>query len=342
MIPVNAPSETSVSVTAAGAIPAGDRTLPRPWWPADLGSVIEELSDHRYADEAESSVGEPPGWRATAATRRGWHHRHDGTFREDAYAIATTADTTVVCVADGLGSSPFSRVGAEYACRAVVRALRTAFTDLPTRGDPPLPDPDAVREGFTRILESVSKEIYGLADRSGRSFKQFRTTLLAAAIVERPPVHFLTCAQVGDGTMIALNRAGAIRLLGGGDSGGVGGEVTKCLPDAEDIVPGVREHLVLEPAHDLAAVLLYTDGVDIPFAFRPEWVVRQLCEGVAEPAPGFKSQAQQGPILGDPCPASALQKWLAFEKRGAGDDRTIAVLRRPEWIPATSTLHRIR
>jgi hypothetical protein len=339
---VNAPSHISVSISPAGAIAAGDPSTPPLWWPAELGPVIEELSEHRYADDTESSIGNPSGWCATAATRRGWHHRHDGTFREDAYAVDATADTTVICVADGLGSSPFSRVGAEFACRAAVRALRSAFTDLPTRGDPPLPDPEAVRDGFTRILEAASREIYSLADRSGRSFKQFRTTLLAAVIVERPPIHFVACAQIGDGTMIALTRAGGIRLLGGGDSGGVGGEVTKCLPDAEDIVPGVREHLVLEPAQDLAAILLYTDGVEIPFAFRPEWVMRQLCEGVFEPAPGFKSQAQQGPILGDASPASALQRWLAFEKRGAGDDRTIAVLHRPAMVPASSTLHRIR
>ncbi len=301
------------------------------WLPPELAPFLPELAGHVYEDNAHSTVSTATGWRALGATRRGWHHRHEGGFREDAFAFATDLDAAVVCVGDGLGSCPLSRIGSEFVTREASRSLLASFS---SRVETPIED------RIIAALEGVSRRLYHAAERTGRSFKEFRTTLLAAVLIQRPPEHRLICLQIGDGTMVAVRLDGRIEILGAADAGDVGGEVTKCMPDAMDIASGVRANLTVRPAEDLAALILYTDGVEIPFAFHPELVVGQLCEGVSAPLPGFRAQAVQPPVLQDPSPAESLQRWLGFEKRGAGDDRTIAILHRPGVAIPPVTFHR--
>ena len=68
---------------------------------------------------------------------RGTAHAYRGLPNQDAFLIRKTQNGVTAVVADGLGSKPYADVGAQQACRAAVRAIKTfenrsdiAFSDL--------------------------------------------------------------------------------------------------------------------------------------------------------------------------------------------------------------------
>ena len=68
---------------------------------------------------------------------RGTAHAYHGLPNQDAFLIRKTQNGVAAVVADGLGSKPYADVGAQQACRAAVRAIKTfenrsdiAFSDL--------------------------------------------------------------------------------------------------------------------------------------------------------------------------------------------------------------------
>ncbi|MBA3825265.1 MAG: protein phosphatase 2C domain-containing protein, partial [Ktedonobacterales bacterium] len=105
--------------------PAEEAPLPitRPLQPAQWR--VQEPQDHtdpvpHTAVARSSGAG---GWQALAASRRGKLHAHEGSYREDAFALSTHEDWLLIAVADGAGSCRLSRVGARVASEAAVAGM---------------------------------------------------------------------------------------------------------------------------------------------------------------------------------------------------------------------------
>ena len=91
------------------------------------------------------------------------------------------------------------------------------------------------------------------------------------------------------------------------------------------------------PPRAWSSIIIASDGVDdpwYPFARHAPTLVAQLRDGVRDDnalAAGV-TQSMRGPVLGGNDPVHALMEWLAFEKRGENDDRTLFVA----WVSSPS------
>jgi serine/threonine protein phosphatase PrpC len=291
-----------------------------PWCPAALAAAVPwaaslDTAHHRaWRDEADAH------WHCLAGTRRGRAHAHQAQWREDAARVARLATphgpATLLVAADGAGSARWSRVGAEAACHAVEDHLADALT----AGAAPGPALVAAVQHAVRTLRE-------LAIAGAGAPRDLRTTLLAALLVGDT----LSTTQVGDGAILVQEAGGAVRQVGAGDSGEFSGEVTCFVPD-EEAETRAAAALVEQDARGLTRVVLATDGIEDPFyplARKGALLLAQLEGGVEAPAEHFQRQAAHGPVLGHPEATARLAQWLAFERRGENDDRTIVVAHRP-------------
>jgi hypothetical protein len=314
--PVAGP-EAPAPVAAPGWL---DRAPVEPWCPAALESAIPWGRDFRYADAASRLASGPAGWSLLGGTRRGRLHAHRGEFREDAFGLHAGDRCFVLAAADGAGSCRLSRIGAELTCRTAVRALATAL-QAPSAG---IPEPGgwlgaAAANAVTAAVEALT----ALANGAGIAAKEFRTTGLVAVWWDSPLGPLLACAQVGDG-FIAVRRAdGRVERAGAGDVSEFSGEVSCFIPDS-GASERARAGVVLD-ATDITAVILATDGVEDPFypvERTGPLLLSQLADGVTSSAPHFQRQELHGPVFG-PDGERELLRWLAFERRGENDDRTL-------------------
>ena len=291
---------------------------------AEVAPHVPELAAHAYVDGDVAAVG-IPGWRAVGASRRGRLHAHQGRYREDALALASWPRGVVMAVADGAGSAPLSRVGAELATRTLAAHAS---------------DDAALARALDQGMQAAQERLVRLAEASGVARSALRCTLLAVALVDDGAGNArLASAQVGDGVVARVGRDGTVSRLGRGDSGEFSGEVSCFLPDP--CAPErARASVAVGDARDVALVLVASDGIEDPFypiERTGGLVARQLLGGVTEPAHNFQRQDPQPAPLLAADPSAALLAWLAFERRGENDDRTLAVLHPLPVPPAPAT-----
>lgn len=296
------------------------RSLPAeaPWCPAELREALPWAAASTYADrfalEGRVRVG-IDDWHILAMSQRGRVHAHAGTHREDDAAGTWSSLGFALAVADGAGSSRWSRVGSACVCRHV----RDAARSLLHAGT--VPTPDSARSALIQAVVQASEQLQQAAAAAGGAPRDFRTTVLAAVCLG----DVLVTMQVGDGAVVLRSRDGAVRRIGAGDGGGYSGEVSAFVPELEHA--GLIARTLLTPVHDMDAILLLSDGIEDPFypiERHGAEIIRQLCAGVRAPAPGFAAQRAHGPVVDHPDALLRLGEWLAFERRGENDDRTLA------------------
>ena len=289
-----------------------------------LGFSVEYR--HNYFEEADASSG----WHILAATRRGRMHAHGGTHREDAFHFLPEKDFTIVCVSDGAGAYVNSRVGSEVTSREVVSLLGDTLTSQ--REEFAGLDAKALGEKMQTAIgtavEQTCNRLRLLADKSGTQPKDFRCTLVLGILWLASETPFLFFSQVGDGFMASQSKDGKAQRHGQSDSGAFSGEVNCFIPDAE--APQNAQHIVQIGAANADAFIFCSDGIEDPFypiEKQAPAIFQQLREGVTESLPNF-NQEKSGPVIGATDGGAQLEKWLAFEKKGENDDRTILILHR--------------
>jgi hypothetical protein len=303
-----------------------ERPLAEAWWPEAWGPPPGWATRRETTDDVVAMAALGGSWNGLAASRRGRLHAHRAAAREDAVALRRERGTLVAACADGAGSRRWSRIGAALACEtaaeAVLATLRTDGTGSVTT------DPTTrVAESLRAALETAERALRELAGRHEVPPEDLRTTLLLGVVADVPGGTLLGAAQVGDGVIAVEDGTGAVQPLVAGDGGEYAGEVTHFLPD-DGGAARAAARLAVRSAAGVRSLLLCTDGVDdcfYPVASMMPVLLRQLRAGVGEAAPGF-TQAPCGPVLTDSVPADALARWLAWEKRGENDDRSLALL----------------
>lgn len=307
-----------------------------PWCPDGLAVHLEAVVPGLAASGTSAAVAEATGaivtmgtWSLLLATRRGRLHAHRGDHREDAGHLATFADGWCAAVADGAGSASYSRIGAAIATATVVRALRDALdTNEPSRASLD----SALRTG----AQAANAAMRDFAERAGLALRDLRTTLLVVAMHGDQ----LGVMQVGDGAIALFQADGSVNHPHAAATGDYSGEVAHFLPD-DGALEQLQQSIALRDASDLTGVLLASDGVDdpwYPFTRHAGPLYTQLLHGMPEDAavPTGYVPAWREPVVGAPDALAALCAWLAFEKRGENDDRTLCVVHRVGQSGATS------
>lgn len=272
---------------------------------------------------------------------RGDSHRRKGLPNQDAVEWTDPdhpSDPVVIAIADGHGSRRAFRsdIGAHLGVSVATRVVRRFLEEsraapaaeplaawsrqhLPRRivedwigevrrdiGDNPFTEEEAA------LLGPAGTE--GSTGTDAAPELAYGATLLVAAAVDR----YLLLAQLGDGDIVTVTRAGAVMRPIPPDPRLVANETTSlCGPSAER---DFRIEVLDVEAEDPELVLLCTDGYSNSFVDEAAFlkVGTDLHAMVRERGPAWVS--------------SQIPHWLARASReGSGDDVTLGVL----WRPAT-------
>lgn len=263
-----------------------------------------------------------------AASRRGRSHAHRGSPRDDAFELGIHNGWQILALADGAGSAPFSRKGAELACAAAINAVKLRIHATPELDDlfAALPakavwQPDA-RKLAWNILPYAAfearKAILNEAAAHGRKARAYATTLLLAMAKKFRGGWAIMSFQIGDGAM-ALLSGNSATLLAEPDEGDFGGQTRFVTMDEVFEASGLARRLRLDFRTGLEGLVLMTDGVADPYfsssaAFADQEIWQRLWTELVR----LSESAN---------PENAFLDWLNFWAKGNHDDRTIALLR---------------
>ena len=291
-----------------------------PWCP---DTFIEPLKRELGAEVAARLLARPPhergehahhgDWTVTGALKRGRRHAHVAAFNEDALFVHLGTSRGVLVVADGAGSSTFSRIGSAVAAELIGSALRDAN--------------ELSEAAAHEAVERAVRALQAIAEAAKVEPKALRTTVLVAAWEPYAAGTRVLSTQVGDGALVLAHSDGRVSRPTAGDAGEWSGEVHCFVPDSETMT-FARKATVLTDVPDLVALLLVTDGVDdamYPFPKYAPLILGQLVHGASAPLTGITAQPVTPSLLASGAPGDTLLTWLGFEKRGENDDRTLAV-----------------
>jgi hypothetical protein len=272
------------------------------------------------------TTGEVATWQVVTGSARGAAHRASGLPNQDAVSSQAEPGGVIVAIADGHGHVRHFR-SADGAALAVSVACRAASHVASELAADATGDEEAERAGQKLVrtvvadwrsavagqlaMRPYTAEEQWLLDRSAdMPVVPYGSTLLVAVIAG----HWLVCAQIGDGDMLAVRPDGGSFSPVAGDDRLDGRRTTSlCQPDALAAFRTGAHDLRQAP---LAALLLATDGYGNAQADEP-WqpsVGRDLAELTAR---------HDRRWFGREVPAWAHR---CASAEGSGDDATIALL----------------
>ncbi|GHU04898.1 hypothetical protein FACS1894205_3910 [Alphaproteobacteria bacterium] len=270
------------------------------------------------------------------ASKRGRSHAKDGGFRDDDFGIGVVGgEWGIVVVADGAGSSRFSRRASQAAVESVLKELPPLLQD---RLDGAVPESVAAflrensEERVRRCLgESLAKAAFGAAiaieaeaEKHNASSLDFLTTLIICIARRIRGGYFFAGFSIGDGGAAVFDiENGVLIPLSEPDSGEFAGQ-TRFLRRSEFAdFESVEKRIFFSALPRFTGLLAMTDGISDPvfstqsqFANPVRWKEfweEDLSRNVDFSAAPAVIQAQ-------------LLAWLDFWSPGNHDDRTIAAL----------------
>lgn len=308
--------------------------------PRSLWQVKEPNPDEPYQKaHQQQQLIQAGNFSIAAASRRGRSHEHAGSFRDDEVYVQQIADSdwSIMLVADGAGSAPFSREGSRLAVQEAASVLAQFIEQARVQLDAQLAgwQIGAQDQATTAITNDLYKQFYDLfyrvtqqaiqrieqeATHRAVAAKAFATTLLAAVVRQSDSTTFVSSFWVGDGA-IAVYGPEKMRLMGTPDAGEFAGQ-TRFLD--KSIVQQFNQRVNIGYYDNVHAVVLLTDGVSDP-RFETD-------AGLASQQKWDALWQEWQPCLTQPQPDSALLEWMHFFQPGHHDDRSLALLWRPALV----------
>lgn len=290
--------------------------------PLVIGTPVAEFEPRPptvrgYRPDLAADGWSTAGFAVRAASVRGYQHRHDGTPRQDDFALAwhPSTDALVLAVADGVSGADLSHLGATLACRTAVEQLLRLLDGSPA------PDPDwreVLRCAGWALVEYAGQQADSVNSAAEWAERRLASTLVAAVVLPGPDgTARALVARVGDSSAWVLDGGGWAEVFGGGAAGGVVTAAVTALPRVPAEVAGAVVDL---PAG--AVLLVGTDGVGTALGDGTGPVGDALAAGLA----------------GRPSPVQ-LAHLLDFSRETFDDDRTLVAvwpLPPPEPEPAAA------
>jgi len=239
-----------------------------------------------------------------AASVRGYQHRHDGTPRQDDFALACHpgSGAVVAAVADGVSSVDLAHVGATLACRNVVDQLLRTLDEDPSAA---IDWPDLMRcAGWALVEFAAGQPEAGPGETAAdRAERLLATTLVVTVVRPRPDGAVADVAGIGDSPAWQLRGSAWHALLGEQD-----GEMVTPAVAALPRVPAEVAVASVELAGG-DVLLLGTDGIG----------------GALGDGSGLVGAAFAGGLAQPPAPLD-LAHLLDFSRETFDDDRTLVAV----------------
>ena len=307
--------------------------------PKDLWKTIASDNNLKYwkSDEAEQGLDGVDTWKLVAASKRGRSHAHIGSCRDDDFFLSVNRQTNwhVVAIADGAGSSEYSREGArlivDHSTEILNQQLQQYNTQL-TRYlnnwqqqkniDNEQKITELLYEIFTPVVTTSIDKLAKLAKKDHRNFKDYYSTLLLAAHKPLAEGMLSITYQIGDGALVIYKEKEQLKLLGKIDSGDYAGQ-TRFLDEQAKKFQDIKARVNFSFDEDFTALILMTDGISDPF-FETDHQLKQVKLWDDFWNNNIQQQLSENPRSS----AKKLNNWLSFWSPGHHDDRTIALIYR--------------
>ncbi len=279
------------------------KTAPARW--RHLPSNPEDT--HYFPEEYTLSMDGVAGYRMVAASHRGKTHAHQGTFREDAVAVGSTAYWNVMAVGDGAGTADLARVGSNMAVARAVEAMKEAMPAAPAAED--------VGRAIWAGLRSAYHAIKAFATDNGVAVGDLSTTLQLLIHWPQQTGCLLGVAHIGDGIVTAETRDGQYYLLTEPDTDPDDSSRTLFLTSGP-LKQWMERTKVYQFDEPLDIVCLMTDGLSGDLEPYAELLHTNLFEALRSRVLCYPMRQRE----------QALLSLISYDRRGSFDDRTLAVL----------------
>lgn len=263
-------------------------------------------------------------------SQRGRSHAHVGTFRDDDFIISAIDEHTLfIAVADGAGSSKYSREGSAIACKKASEVMqhllkeeKQAFIDAATDFSDNGNEVKIGELSFSMALKVIAetrKNIQTVAEDKDHLLKDYSTTFLFTVIFKLESKYLIIAFSIGDGIIAYINDD-KVTLLSNPDGGEFAGQ-TRFLTMKDALEPdNIKKRIKIEFVDDLSGLYLMTDGISDPkfetdanFSKMEKWkaLSKELEENIDLQSNNTEKQ---------------FEEWLSFWSKGNHDDRTIAYI----------------
>lgn len=303
--------------------------------PKSLWKNVEPSADLPYPKPHKATQQiDNKDYKIIAASRRGRSHAHEGTFRDDDFAIKTLENGwDVIIVADGAGSATFSRQGSHLACeigieileKKINEHLEPKFADLmKNAGD------EAGKKEIKNVLYQILcgaafaayKRIEQEANDKEKTLKDFSTTFLTAIVRRFEGKTFIAAFGIGDGA-IGVYNGDEIELMNSPDGGEFSGQtrfltMRELVGDANEMMRRVKFNIF----DKFSTLMLMTDGISDPkFGTDNNLLSAEKWHELGEDLMTELDFSQKNENA-----AEQLYEWMDFWSQGEHDDRTLAIL----------------
>jgi hypothetical protein len=279
-------------------------------------------------------ISKPPVVLA-GASRRGRSHGHNGSFRDDDFALAFLEEIGfwVIAVADGAGSAKLSRQGSYIACNTAIAEITEKLNAFglekinTTLKEAVL---DNNKEYCLKFLSNILlqsayasfQNINAEAQIVSKPIKDFSTTLNITITRNFENIWLVGTYSIGDGGVAVIDKIGNVNNLSEYDEGEFAGQ-TRFLTgsDVWNSRDENQKRLRCEFVSDLKYIFACTDGITDPFFptmndFRNSEKWNDFIQTINKEMVLSNTNANLD---------KQLLEWLNFWAIGNHDDRTVVV-----------------
>lgn len=314
--------------------------------PKSLWKNLPSNREDKYWKEDNLSASAMfAGKKYIVGSKRGRSHAHEGIFRDDGFGHYFDALTHwgVIAVADGAGSSKYSRRGSEIACATVIEYFRQlgkeVYESVEALIEKEIIEPcEETQKGISRFcVEHIGKAAFEAhrkikeeAEGEKTETRDFHTTLIFALLRQIKDRWFIASFWVGDGGIGIYDKgAGSVMVLGKPDSGEFAGQTRfLTMPDifAQDAYISRIKYKIVR---DFTALVLMSDGITDP-KFQTDANLEKIeyWNALWEDLNGNNEEGTSIEYHEEELQNSEanLLNWMDFWSPGNHDDRTIAIL----------------
>ncbi|MBB4806239.1 serine/threonine protein phosphatase PrpC [Chryseobacterium defluvii] len=279
------------------------------------------------------------------ASKRGRSHAHEGTFRDDDFAVSELpAEWSIISVSDGAGSAKMARRGSQLATESIngffknEEILNEIEKNIgliyPDRSETNDETNDIRTEARQNVIRSLYKGIlhtYNVLNEAAAenafSIKDLHSTLIFALVKKFDFGYVILTFGVGDCPInLITSDKKEVKLLNKMDVGEFGGG-TRFITMKEIFNDTITSRFGIVCVEDFSRLVLMTDGI-----YDPKFVTENKLEDMEswnaffQDLDGNNDDRAKVDFENDEDIDTQLLQWTDFWSRGNHDDRTLAII----------------
>lgn len=282
------------------------------------------------------------------ASKRGRSHAHDGTFRDDDFAVSDLPQNwSVVSVSDGAGSAKMARYGSQLAVESVnnffnseeiiidiEKHIKTIYTaeQAPASENPAVDPKVEARQNIIKLLYKGVLNTYTVlneeAAKNSLTLRDLHATLIFALTKKFDFGYVILTFGVGDCPINLINKDfSEVKLLNTMDVGEFGGGTRFITMKEIFNDPNITSRFGITCVDDFSNLVLMTDGI-----YDPKFVTENKLEDLEswktfiDDLSGNNEDKAKVDFENDENIDEQLMNWIDFWSKGNHDDRTLAII----------------